>query len=64
MKIEINSLPLGYPDRPIVSACMSLTESVSAFIDSILKPGMESLPSYIKYTTDFITKISYSVITG
>ena len=51
------SLPLGYPGRPIVSACGSLTENVSAFIDSTLKPYMESLPSYIKDTTDFINKI-------
>ena len=50
-------LPLGYPGRPIVSACGSLTENVSAFIESILKPHKESLPSYIKDTTDFITKI-------
>ena len=40
-----------------MSACGSLTENVSAFIDSTLKPHMESLPSYIKDTTDFINKI-------
>lgn len=51
------SLPLGYPGRPIVSACGCLTENVSAFIDSILKPHMESLPSYIRDTTDFINRI-------
>ena len=56
-KLYNPSLPLGYPGRPIVSACGSLTENVSAFIDSILKPFMESLPSYIKDTTDFINKI-------
>ena len=50
-------LPLGYPGRPIVSACGSLTENISAFIDSVLKPHMESLPSYIKDTNDFINKI-------
>lgn len=52
-----SSLPLGYPGRPIVSACGSLTENVSAFIDSTLKSHMESLPSYVKDTTDFINKI-------
>ena len=41
-----------------MSACGSLTENVSAFIYSILNPYMESLLSYIKDTTDFITKIS------
>ena len=40
-----------------MSACGSLTENVSAFLDGILKPHMEPLPSYIKDTTDFITKI-------
>ena len=50
-------LPLGYPGRPIVSVCGSLSENVSAFLGGILKPHMESLPSYIKDTTDFITKI-------
>ena len=40
-----------------MSACGSLTENISAFIDSILKSHMGSLPSYIKDTTDFITKI-------
>ena len=50
-------LPLGYPGRPIVSACGSLTENISAFIDSVLKPHMESLPSYTKDTYDFINKI-------
>ena len=42
---------LGYPERPIVPVCGSLTENVSAFLDGILKPHMESLPSYIKGTT-------------
>ena len=52
-----SALPLGYPGRPIVSSCGSLTESISAYIDSILKPHMKSLPSYVKDTSDFITKI-------
>ena len=52
-----SALPIGYPGMPIVSGCGSLTENISAYIDSILKPHMESLPSYVKYTSDFITKI-------
>ena len=50
-------LPLGYPGRPIVSGCGSLTENISSYIDSILKPHVEKLPSYIQDTTDFIKKI-------
>ena len=36
---------------------ISYTENVSAFLDVIFKPHMESLPSYIKDTTGVITKI-------
>jgi hypothetical protein len=55
---QFNSdLPLGYPGRPIVSGCGSLTEKISSYVDNILKPHMESLPSYVKDTTDFIRKI-------
>ena len=50
-------LLLGYPGKPIMYACGSLTENTSSFIDSILKPHMEALSSYIKDTNDFITKI-------
>ena len=55
---ELDSkLPLGYPDRPIVSGCGSFTENISAYVDSILKPHMESLSLYVKDISDFITKI-------
>ncbi|XP_060600672.1 uncharacterized protein LOC132754094, partial [Ruditapes philippinarum] len=50
-------LPLKYPGRPIVSACNSPTENISKYLDSILKPYMFRLPSFIKDTTDFIQKI-------
>ncbi|XP_045215214.2 uncharacterized protein LOC123565411 [Mercenaria mercenaria] len=50
-------LPLGYPGRPIISGCGALTENMSAYVDTILKPYMESLPSYVKDTTDFIKKL-------
>ena len=55
---EINtSLPIGYPGRPIVSACSSPTEHISKYVDSLLQPKMKALPSYIKDTTDFINKL-------
>ena len=50
-------LPLKYPGRPIVSACNSPTENISKYIDSVLKPYMFELPSFVKDTTDFINKI-------
>ena len=51
------SLPLGYPGRPIVSACNSSTDNISKYIDYVLKPLMQSLPSYVKDTTNFIQKL-------
>ena len=51
--------PLGYPDRPIVSACGYLTENVSAFIDSTLKQYMESYtcnPHTLKTLLTLLTK--------
>ena len=50
-------LPLGYPGRPIVSGCGSLAENISLYVDSILKPHMESSPSYKNDKSDFIIKI-------
>ncbi|XP_053391643.1 uncharacterized protein LOC128554386 [Mercenaria mercenaria] len=50
-------LPLGYPGRPIISGCGDLTENMSAYVDTIFKPYMESLPSYVKDTTYFIKKL-------
>ena len=50
-------LPIGYPGRPIVSACNSSTDNISKYVDYVLKPLMQSLPSYVKDTTDFIQKL-------
>ena len=52
-----SELPLGYPGRSIVSGCGSLIENVSAYTDIELNPYMESLRSYVKDTSDFITTI-------
>ena len=42
-----SALPLGYPSRPIVSGCGSITENISSYVDSILKPHMESLKTHL-----------------
>ncbi|XP_053383797.1 uncharacterized protein LOC128550001 [Mercenaria mercenaria] len=52
-----DNLPLGYPGRPIVSAYDSCTDHISKYVDHILQPFVQSLPSYIKDTNDFITKL-------
>ena len=54
-KIGFSTSP--FPGRHIVSGCSSLTENISSYVDSILKAHNESLPSYGKDTSDFITKV-------
>ena len=51
------NLPIGYPGRPIVSACNSSTDNISKYVDYVLNPLMQSLPSYVKDTTNFIQKL-------
>ena len=48
---------MGYPGRPIVSACYSHTDPVSKYVDYILKPPYTVTAIFIKDTTDFITKL-------
>ena len=45
------------PGRPIISGCGSPTDRLSAFVDFYLQPIVETLPSYIKDTNDFLRKI-------
>ena len=51
------TFPIGYPGRPIVSACTSYTENISGFIDEILQPHVKNLGSNVKDTTDFLRKL-------
>ena len=47
-----SALPLGYPGRPIVSACGSLTGNISSYANSILKPHMEFAGHYCSLGSD------------
>ena len=38
------------PGRPIVSACSCPTENISAYLDEVLAPFVQSLPTYAKDT--------------
>ena len=42
---------VGNPGRPIISGIGTITEGVSGFVDSILRPYATSAPSYIKDTS-------------
>ena len=47
----------GIPGRPIILSCGAPTENISQFVDFYLCPLVESIPSYIKDTTDFLCKL-------
>ena len=47
----------GIPGRPIVSACSCPTEHISAYLDEVLQPLVQKLPSYVKDTTDILRKV-------
>lgn len=46
------------PGRPIVAQTDSLWSPLSKFVDFFIKPYVQTLPVYIKDSTDFIMKIS------
>ena len=46
----------GNPGRPIVSANGHTTEKISEFVDLHLQSHVQTLPSYLQDTTDFLKK--------
>ena len=48
----------NYSGGPIVSACDSPTEKMSAYIDSFLKPLAQKTNSYLKDTNHFLQKLA------
>ncbi len=55
--LKIHKLINLPPGRPIVSANGSCREKISGFVDHFLKDYVETLPSYIRDSTDFINKL-------
>ena len=47
----------GNPGRPIISSCVASTEEISHFVDYHLAPLVNTLPSHIMDTTDFLVKL-------
>ena len=47
------------PGRPIVSNIGCLTEHISGFVEEILKPYVQSAPSFILDTNDFLSKLKF-----
>ena len=56
---EATKLNIRSPYRPIVSCIDTITEHISGFVDSILQPLLQKIPSYLKDTTHFIRNLSY-----
>ena len=50
-----NGIP---PGRPIISDCGTASNPVSKYIDSILQPAMQNIPSYLKDSYDTIKKVT------
>ena len=48
----------GNPGRPVVSSINCHTTNISKFIDYHLQPIVKQIPSYVKDTNDFISKIN------
>ena len=48
----------GHPGRPIVSSNSHPTERISQFVDHHLQPLVTKLPSCIKDTTHFLSKLN------
>ena len=46
------------PGRPIIAACQSPTERISAFVDFHLKDLAKIQPSYLRDTKDFLNKLN------
>ena len=42
---------INNPGRPIVSACSCLTEHISEYLDVFLQPLVQSLPTFLKDST-------------
>ena len=47
----------GNPGRPVISSVECHTSNISKYVDFHLQPIVQSLPSYVKDTTDFLNKI-------
>ena len=52
------TLNITPPGRPIISGIGTLTEPLSGFIDSILNPYVNSIPSFVQDTTHFLRILS------
>ena len=46
------------PGRPIVSGNSCPTERISQLVDFFLQPTVKALPSYVRDTTDFLSKLN------
>lgn len=53
---KLHKTPIS--ERPIVSGYNSVSENVSAYLDYILKPLMQTVPSYLKNTYELLDHLN------
>lgn len=54
---KIHKSLINPPGRPIVSGSDSLLQPLGVYLDSLLQPLASSTPSYLRDTTDFLSKL-------
>ena len=47
----------GNPNRPVISSVDSHTSNISRYAEYHLQPIVKQMPSYLKHTNDFISKV-------
>ena len=55
--IHLPNVPNDLSNRPIISNINSVTSKLSHFIDAVLKPYTQLIPSYVRDTKDFLSKL-------
>ncbi|XP_073508111.1 uncharacterized protein [Phyllobates terribilis] len=55
---KVHKNPLEPPGRPIVSGLEGLCQPICIFIDYYLKPLAQTLPSYVRDSTEVLTRIN------
>lgn len=55
--VSVSYCPEDLPSRPIVNSKDSVTSRLSHFLDILLKPYVVKVKSYVKDSSDFLTKI-------
>lgn len=59
---KVHRLAQKPPGRPIVASNDCLMEPISQYVDHVLRPLVESLPSYLKDIADFLINFQIAIL--